>query len=184
MEKLHNHSGQPSMLVLRPADTEETTVAWRLAMENTHRPTGLILSRQDVNSLPVINPEGVKHGAYIVEKDEDPQVVMIASGSEVSTLLAGAELLRAEGIRLQIVSIPSEGLFRQQSKEYQEQVLPQGIKRFALTAGLNCTMEGLVGEDGHFWGLNSFGFSAPYKVLDEKLGFTAENVYQQVKNLL
>jgi transketolase len=184
MEKLHNHSGQPSMLVLRPADTEETTVAWRLAMENTHRPTGLILSRQDVNSLPVINPEGVKHGAYIVEKDEDPQVVMIASGSEVSTLLAGAELLRAEGIRLQIVSIPSEGLFRQQSKEYQEQVLPQGIKRFALTAGLNCTMEGLVGENGHIWGLNSFGFSAPYKVLDEKLGFTAENVYKQVKNLL
>ena len=184
MEKLHNHSGQPSMLVLRPADTEETTVAWRLAMENTHRPTGLILSRQDVNSLPVINPEGVKHGAYIVEKDEDPQVVMIASGSEVSTLLAGAELLRAEGIRLQIVSIPSEGLFRQQSKEYQEQVLPQGIKRFALTAGLNCTMEGLVGENGHIWGLNNFGFSAPYKVLDEKLGFTAENVYQQVKNLL
>ena len=109
---------------------------------------------------------------------------MLASGSEVSTLMAGAELLRAEGIRLQIVSVPSEAIFRQQTKEYQAEVLPQGVARFGLTAGLPCNLEGLVGEHGTVWGLKSFGFSAPYKVLDEKLGFTAQNVYDQVKKLL
>ena len=184
MEKLHNHSGKPSMLVLRPADAEETTMAWRLAMENTDTPTALILSRQDIAPVPNTCLDGFRRGAYIVSKDENPQVVMLASGSEVSTLMAGAELLRAEGIRLQIISVPSEGLFRQQSKEYQNEVLPQGIKRFGLTAGLPCTLEGLVGENGSIWGLPSFGFSAPYKVLDEKLGFTAQNVYDQVKRLL
>lgn len=184
MEKLYNHSGKPSMLVLRPADAEETTLAWRLAMENNDTPTGLIFSRQDVASLPHVDAEGFKKGAYIVSKDENPQVVMLASGSEVSTLLAGAELLRKEGYRLQIVSVPSEGLFRQQTKEYQESILPKDIVRFGLTAGLSFTLEGLVGENGKVWGLNSFGYSAPYKVLDEKLGFTAENVYNQVKELL
>ena len=184
MEKLHNHSGRPSVMVLRPADAEETTAAWKMAMENIYTPTALILSRQDVTSVPNTSEAGVKKGAYIVSKDENPQVVMIASGSEVSTLMAGAELLRAEGIRLQIVSVPSEAIFRQQSKEYQAEVLPQGVTRFGLTAGLPCNLEGLVGEHGTVWGLNSFGFSAPYKVLDEKLGFTAENVYDQVKKLL
>ena len=184
MEKLHNHSGRPSVMVLRPADAEETTTAWQMALENTHTPTALILSRQDITNLPMVNAVGMKQGAYIVSKDENPQVVMLASGSEVSTLMAGAELLRAEGIRLQIVSVPSEAIFRQQPKEYQAQVLPQGVVRFGLTAGLPCTLEGLVGEHGTVWGLNSFGFSAPYQVLDEKLGFTAENVYKQVKQLL
>lgn len=190
MEKLHNHSGQPSMLVLRPADAEETTMAWRLAIENTHTPTGLILSRQDIPSIHNAQctmhdeMEAFRRGAYIVSKDENPQVVLLASGSEVSTLMAGAELLRQEGIRLQVVSVPSEGLFRQQSPEYQSEVLPQGVRRFGMTAGLPCTLESLVGENGSLWGLNSFGFSAPYKVLDEKLGFTAENVYKQVRNML
>ena len=184
MEKLHNHSGRPSVMVLRPADAEETTAAWKMAMENIYTPTALILSRQDITSVPNTSEVGVKKGAYVVSKDENPQVVMIASGSEVSTLMAGAELLRAEGVRLQIVSVPSEAIFRQQSKEYQAEVLPQGVARFGLTAGLPCNLEGLVGEHGTVWGLNSFGFSAPYKVLDEKLGFTAENVYNQVKALL
>lgn len=186
LEKMQNHSGKNSMLVLRPADADETTLAWRMAMDNTETPTALIFSRQDIPSLPHIEKQATefKHGAYVVSKDTDPQIVLLASGSEVSTLLAGAELLRKDGIRLQIVSVPSEGLFRLQTKEYQEQVLPRGLKRFGLTAGLSCTLEGLVGENGKVWGLNSFGFSAPYKVLDEKLGFTAENVYKQVKDLL
>lgn len=189
MEKLKNHSGQNSMLVLRPADAEETTLAWRAALENTTTPTGLILSRQDITSVTTqLDPqelaEGVRKGAYIVHRDDNPQVVLLASGSEVATLMAGAELLRKEGVRLQVVSVPSEGRFRQQEIDYQNNVLPQGIKRFGLTAGLPCTLDGLVGENGCIWGLESFGFSAPYKVLDEKLGFTAENVYQQVKNLL
>ncbi len=191
MEKLKNHKGKNSVLVLRPADADETTLAWRMAMENMDTPTALIFSRQDVPSLSTINNqpstlnwESFQKGAYIVSRDENPQAVLLASGSEVSTLLAGAELLRKEGIRLQIVSVPSEGLFRQQTKEYQDQILPQGIVRFGLTAGLPCTLEGLVGEHGKVWGLDSFGYSAPYKVLDEKLGFTAENVYNQVKALL
>ncbi|MBQ9704881.1 MAG: transketolase [Paludibacteraceae bacterium] len=184
MERLQNHSGRNSMLVLRPADAEETTMAWRLAMENTATPTALILSRQDIPALPVHDFEGFAKGAYVVSTDEDPQVVLLASGSEVSTLLAGAALLRNDGIRIRVVSVPSEGLFRSQPKAYQDEVLPLGVKRFGMTAGLSCTLEGLVGENGTVWGLNSFGFSAPYKVLDEKLGFTADNVYRQVKALL
>ena len=184
MEKLKNHSGKNSMLVVRPADAEETTLAWKLAMENTTTPTALIFSRQNIPNVPHIDVEGFAKGAYIVDKDENPQVVLLASGSEVSTLVAGAELLRKDGIRLQIVSIPSEGLFRQQPKEYQDEVLPRGVKRFGMTAGLPVTLEGLVGENGAIWGLESFGFSAPYKVLDEKLGFTAQNVYEQVIKLL
>ena len=157
MEKLKNHKGHNSMLVLRPADVTETTIAWKMAMEN---------------------------GAYIVESDENPDVIMVASGSEVSTLEEGAALLRADGIKVRIVSVPSEGLFRSQSKEYQESVIPTGSKVFGLTAGLPVNLEGLVGANGKVWGLESFGFSAPYKVLDEKLGFTGQNVYNQVKELL
>nr|WP_314687176.1 transketolase [uncultured Porphyromonas sp.] len=191
MEKLQNHSGANSLLVLRPSDVEETTVAWRMAMENVHTPSALILSRQNIKDLPA--PEGktrgeaaqaAERGGYIVQRDEQPEVVLIANGSEVSTLVEGAELLRKEGIQLQIVAVPSEGVFRRQPKAYQDEVLPQGIKRFGLTAGLPVNLLGLVGDNGTIWGLNSFGFSAPYKVLDEKLGFTAENVYQQVKQLL
>ncbi len=184
MEKLKNHHGHNSMLVMRPADAEETTMAWRLAIENTQTPTALILSRQDITPVPNTNLEGFRKGAYIVSKDENPQIVLVAGGSEVATLMAGAELLRKEGVRLQVISVPSEGLFRQQSAEYQNEVLPKGIKRFGMTAGLPCTLESLVGENGKIWGLESFGFSAPYKVLDEKLGFTAENVYNQVKQML
>ena len=191
MEKLQNHSGANSLLVLRPSDVEETTVAWRMAMENVHTPSALILSRQNIKDLPA--PEGktrgeaaqaAERGGYIVQRDEHPEVVLIANGSEVSTLIEGAELLRKEGIQLQIVAVPSEGVFRRQPKAYQDEVLPQGIKRFGLTAGLPVNLLGLVGDNGTIWGMNSFGFSAPYKVLDEKLGFTAENVYQQVKQLL
>ena len=186
MEKLKNHKGKNSMLVLRPADTDEATQAWKLAMENTDSPTGLIFSRQNVNTLPAGNnyKEAAK-GAYIVAgSDENPDVILVASGSEVSTLVAGTELLHKDGIKVRIVSVPSEGLFRSQSKEYQESILPTGAKIFGLTAGLPVNLEGLVGANGKIWGLESFGFSAPYKVLDEKLGFTAENVYNQVKSML
>lgn len=189
LEKLKNHKGKNSMLVLRPADVEETTVAWKMAMENTDTPTALILSRQNVNNLPATTDRyqealGAQKGAYIVNEDENPDVILVASGSEVSTLVEGAALLRAEGVKLRIVSAPSEGLFRSQTKEYQESVIPTGSKVFGLTAGLPVTIEGLVGPYGKVWGLGSFGFSAPYKVLDEKLGFTAQNVYKQVKEFL
>ncbi len=186
MEKLKNHHGRNSMLVLRPADAEETTVCWRMAMENTLTPTALIFSRQNIEMLPEGNDyNGAEKGAYIVAgSDDDFDVILLASGSEVSTLEAGAKLLREDGIRLRVVSVPSEGLFRSQPKEYQEKVLPRDAKIFGMTAGLPCTLEGLVGNQGCVWGLESFGFSAPYKVLDEKLGYTGENVYKQVKALL
>ena len=189
MEKLKNHKGHNSMLVLRPADVTETTIAWKMAMENTATPTALILSRQNITDLPAKGNRydealQAEKGAYIVEGDENPDVIMVASGSEVSTLEEGAALLRADGIKVRIVSVPSEGLFRSQSKEYQESVIPTGSKVFGLTAGLPVNLEGLVGANGKVWGLESFGFSAPYKVLDEKLGFTGQNVYNQVKELL
>ena len=186
MEKLQNHHGKNSMLVLRPADAEETTASWKLAMENIDTPSALILSRQNIKNLPAGNDYSqAAKGAYIVEgSDADYDVILLASGSEVSTLVAGAELLRADGIKCRIVSVPSEGLFRSQCSCYQEEILPASAKKFGLTAGLPVNLEGLVAGNGKVWGLSSFGFSAPYKVLDEKLGFTAENVYNQVKSIL
>lgn len=186
MEKLLNHHGKNSVLVLRPADAEETTICWKLAMENMETPTALILSRQNIEMLPEGNDyTQAEKGAYVVSlSDKDYDVILLASGSEVSTLEAGAKLLRKDGIKVRVVSVPSEGLFRNQPKEYQQMVLPAGKKKFGLTAGLPVNLEGLVGGDGSVWGLRSFGFSGPYKVLDEKLGFTADNVYKQVKLLL
>ena len=186
MEKLRNHKGQDSVRVFRPADVNETSVCWQMAMENMETPTALILSRQNVDNLSEgTNYELARKGAYVVgNSDENFDVILLASGSEVSTLEAGAVLLRKDGVKVRIVSVPSEGLFRRQSAEYQEQVLPKGSKIFGLTAGLPVTFEGLVGSNGKVFGLESFGYSAPFTVLNEKLGFTAENVYNQVKALL
>ena len=185
LEKMKNHMGKNSMLVLRPADVEETTVTWKLAMENTDSPTGLICSRQNVTNLPEgTNYAEAAKGAYIVKEDESYDVILLASGSEVSTLVAGAELLAKDGIKTRIVSVPSEGLFRTQNKEYQESILPTGAKIFGLTAGIPANLYTLVGYNGKVWGMESFGYSAPFKVLDEKLGFNAENVYNQVKAML
>lgn len=189
MEKLQNHHGQNSMLVLRPADVTEATVAWKMAMDNKSTPTGLILSRQNITDLPAKENRytealQAEKGAYIVEDVENYDIILLASGSEVSTLVDGARLLAADGIKSRVVSVPSEGLFRKQSEAYQASILPADKKIFGLTAGLPVTLEGLVNGQGKIWGMNSFGFSAPYTVLDEKLGFTAKNVYNQVKDLL
>ncbi len=188
MEKMKNHAGKDSVRVFRPADAEETTVCWKLAMENVDTPTALIFSRQGIANLPEGNDyEQAAKGAYIVAgSDENPDVILVASGSEVSTLEAGTEALRKDGIKVRVVSAPSEGLFRNQSAEYQQSVLPFGVKKFGLTAGLPVTLESLVGNgpESKVFGMPSFGFSAPYKVLDEKLGYTGENVYNQVKAFL
>ncbi|MDY3251637.1 MAG: transketolase [Prevotella sp.] len=189
MEKLKNHAGKNSCLVLRPADAKETTVAWAMAMENMDTPTALIFSRQNINNLPEGNDyEQARKGGYVVAgSDENPDVVLVATGSEVSTLVSGAELLRKDGVKVRIVSVPSEGLFRTQSAEYQQSVVPVGAKVFGMTAGLPVNLQGfLIGAapESKIWGLESFGFSAPYKVLDEKLGYTGQNVYEQVKAML
>ena len=190
MESLKNHHGENSVLVLRPADAQETTVAWQLALENTSTPTAFILSRQNIKDLPAKTSryEEAKQaakGAYTVEECENPAVILVASGSEVASLVEGAVLLRErDGLGVRVVSAPSEGLFREQDKAYQESVLPHNVPKFGLTAGLPITLRGLVGDSGAIWGLSSFGFSAPYEVLDKQLGFTAENIYNQVKALL
>ncbi len=188
MEHLHNHNGERSMVVLRPADAEEAVAAWKIALEE-HRPVGLIFSRQDVKSLPshtarIDEALQAYKGAYVVIDSANPEVVMIASGSEVSTLVAGAEKLIEEGIAVRVVSVPSEGLFRDQPKSYQDSVLPQGVLRYGMTSGLPVTLLGLVGSLDHIHGLDHFGHSAPFKVLDEKFGYNGETVYNEVKKLL
>ena len=193
LEQLKNHAGQSSFLVLRPADALETSVAWKMALENTDTPTGLIFSRQGVTDLPTKagstryqDALEAEKGAYIVEDTKGkPDVILVANGSEVSTLKTGADLLRErDGLKVRLVSAISEGRFRAQEVAYQEAVLPAGLPTFGMTAGLPVTLQGLVGTKGKVFGLDHFGHSAPYKVLDEKLGFTAENVYKQVKAYL
>lgn len=186
LEQLKNHSGKSSFLALRPADAHETTVAWKMAMENTSTPTGLILSRQNIKDLPV---EGdaytsalqAEKGAYVVQDTEGtPDIIFVANGSEVATLIDGADKLRAEkGLKVRVVSAISEGRFREQSADYQKSVIPAGIPVLGMTAGLPVTLQGLVGPFGKVIGLDHFGHSAPYTVLDEKLGYTGENVYNQ-----
>lgn len=189
MEQLKNHSGDNSMVVLRPADAEETTAAWKIALENGKTPTALILSRQNITNLPNASYESslqAEKGAYIVTKDEgEIDIILVANGSEVSTLVEGAKLLREKkGLKVQIVSAPSEGLFRNQPKAYQEEVLPAGTPKFGLTAGLPSTLLGLVGTDGLIAGMESFGYSAPYTVLDEKFGYTGDAVFEKVVKFL
>ena len=189
MEHLRNHKGERSMVVLRPADSEETVAAWKVAVEEK-RPVALILSRQNIKSLPALGisrrEEAMQltKGAYIVADKAKPSVVMIASGSEVATLVEGAALLEQEGIAVRIVSVPSEGLFRDQPKSYQESVLPEGIVRYGMTSGLPVTLLSLVGDLNAIHGLDHFGYSAPFKVLDEKFGYNGETVCREVKALL
>ena len=189
MEHLRNHKGERSMVVLRPADSEETVAAWKVAVEEK-RPVALVLSRQNIKSLPALGVSRreeamqLTKGAYIVADKAKPSVVMIASGSEVATLVEGAALLEQEGIGVRIVSVPSEGLFRDQPKSYQESVLPEGVVRYGMTSGLPVTLLSLVGDMNAIHGLDHFGYSAPYKVLDEKFGYNGETVCREVKALL
>ncbi len=191
MEHMKNHHSENSILVLRPADATEATVAWKMALENRKTPTALILSRQNIKDLPSENNDRfsdalkAKHGAYIVQDcQEKPDVILVASGSEVATLVEGALLLKNDNLNIRIISAPSEGIFRGEHEFYRKSVIPDDIPVFGLTAGLAVTLQGLVGPNGRIWGVNTFGYSAPYKVLDEKFGFTAENVYRQVKKYL
>ncbi len=191
MEKLKNHSGKPSFLALRPADSAETSVAWKMALENQGTPTGLILSRQNIQDIPAIGTLrydealAAEKGGYLVKEVQNPDVVLIANGSEVATLLAAAEILEAEnGLKVNIASIISEGLFRLQSTDYQNSIIPKNKPLFSLTAGLPVNFEGLVGEKGTVFGLDHFGYSAPANVLDEKFGFTGKKVSQQVLEYL
>ena len=189
MEHLRNHHDERSMLVLRPADGDETVMAWKLAVEE-HRPVALVLSRQNIKTLPTLGAirreeaAQVAKGGYVVMDAAKPAAVLIATGSEVATLVEGAELLAAEGIPVRVVNVPSEGLFRDQPRSYQESVLPAGVARYGMTSGLPVNLRGLVGENGVIHGLDHFGWSAPYKVLDEKFGYNGATVAAEVKKML
>ncbi|MBR6947669.1 MAG: transketolase, partial [Muribaculaceae bacterium] len=181
MEELKNHHGRNSMLVLRPADAAETSVAWKMAMENTLTPTALILSRQDIEDLPSASGNryadalGAQRGGYVVMAQEKPDVTLVGNGSEVATLVAAATIIARQGIKAQIVSVPSIGLFMDQDEAYRNAVIPSDVPAFGLTSGLPSTLRRVV-PTGAIYGLDHFGASAPYKVLDEKFGFSPESV--------
>jgi len=182
LEKLHNHDGKQSLLALRPADTAETTIAWKMAIENTETPTGLILTRQNVDDLPggYKSAKMAEKGAYIAyESDKKPELIIVANGSEVSTAVETARLLNSTKVR--VVSIISEGLFRHQSDKYQQEILPAGVAKFGITAGLAVNLLGLVGDEQNIHGLEHFGYSAPYQKLDEEFGFTAKQIADEIK---
>ena len=189
MEELQNHHGRNSMLVLRPADAAETSVAWKMAMENNLTPTALILSRQNIDDLPSASGDryadalGAQRGGYTVIHQEKPDVVLVGNGSEVSTLIAANEIIKEQGIKAQVVSVPSIGLFLNQDANYRNQVIPAGVPTFGLTSGLPSTLRRVV-PTGKIYGLNHFGASAPYKVLDEKFGFTPENIAREITQSL
>jgi len=186
MEHVHNHRGERSMVVLRPADGQETVAAWKFAIEE-QRPVALILSRQNIKDLPGDRKKEAKKlhkGAYVVADVAKPDVLLIADGSEVSTLADAAQLLAEEGISARIISVPSEGLFRDQGTAYVREILTPGVPRYGLTSGLSVNLRTLVGDDGFIHGLNHFGYSAPYKVLDEKFGYNGPSVAVEVKEFL
>lgn len=190
MEELHNLNGRPSMLVMRPADAVETTVAWEMAMENTHTPSALILTRQNVADLPAATgnrlqeAKGARRGGYVVMDAADAKAVLVANGSEVSLCCEAARILAAEGIDVRVVSVPSIGLFNAQDAEYRDSVIPQGARVMGWTAGLPSTLRAIKGWHGPVYGLCHFGASAPYKVLDEKFGFVPARVVEVVKEYL
>lgn len=192
LEKLNNHSGKPSFVALRPADSAETAKAWELLLHTNDRPAGLILSRQNINDLPALNADrfeessGLYKGAYTVyETSDDADVILLANGSEVSIIVDAAQIIEHKThYRVRVVSVPSEGIFRQQPKHYQHSILPDGVPVFGLTAGLPVTLEGLIRDNGKVFGLNHFGYSAPYTVLDEKFGFTSDQVVKEVMELI
>lgn len=192
LEKVKNHSGRRSVLVLRPADGAETRVAWKMAMENNLAPTVLILSRQKIKDIPALETSRFREalqaekGAYIVKNCQgQPDIVLAANGSEVATLMDAAKMLEDQnGLKIRVVSAISDALFFDQSPEYRESVIPSDVPVFGLTAGVPLTLRELVGPNGQVFGMTHFGYSAPFDVLDEKFGFTAPQVAAEILNFL
>lgn len=186
MEELRNFSGKPAMLVLRPADAVEATVCWQMAIENTSTPTALILSRQNIKDLPAAGSryeeaQGARRGGYVVINPDNPAVTLAGNGSEASLLCEVAQALAENGIACRVVSLPSTGRFLEQPQSYRDEVIPTDIPVFGLTAGLPSTLLRVLGSKARIYGLDRFGASAPYKVLDEKFGYTVANIATQVK---
>src|SRR5690606_7853381 len=182
LERINNLEGKRSFLALRPGDASETTVAWKLALE-AHGPSCIVLTRQPVAELPAVKGNrfeetvaNMPKGAYVVVEADKPDLILLANGSEASLLVEGAKELAGKGIKARVVSAPSEGLFRAQPAEYRESVVPYGAPVLGWTAGEPSTLWGLVGALGKVYGMSRFGASAPFAVLDQKFGYTADNV--------
>lgn len=188
LEQMDNFSGHQAALVIRPADAAETVEAYRLAMNNWNSPTVLIFSRQDLEDLPGTDrrkeARKAENGGYVIVPSENPQVVLVANGSEVALLCHAAEELKKCGVAAQVVSVPSVGLFMRQPESYRDQVMPKGTKIFGLTAGLPAALQPLMRGEYEVFGLQRFGASAPYKVLDEKFGYTLPNILAKIKQFL
>lgn len=178
----------PRLLVIRPADANETVVAWQVALETRDRPTCLILTRQN---LPVLDrarlsaAEGLRRGAYILEDSDQPDMILIATGSEVGIIVEAADKLKAEGVRTRLVSMPSWELFEMQADEYKRSVLPSELNvRLAVEAGVPQGWEKYVGDEGDVLGIDQFGASGPACDVMKKFGFTADHVAERARALL
>jgi transketolase len=175
----------PNLVVIRPADAQATATAWKVALQRNDGPTALILTRQ---KLALVTPadNSLEQGAYVLAKTDGdaPDIVLIATGSEVHLALEARESLIAEGIDAQVVSMPSWELFDAQPEEYRAAVLPSGVPRLAIEAGVTMGWSRYLDKKGAVIGLNRFGASAPYKILFEQLGFSVENVVKNAQALV
>jgi transketolase len=191
LERLKNLEGKRSFLALRPGDASETTIAWKLALE-AHGPSSIVLTRQPVGELPATSgnrfadtEKGMPKGAYVVaDCDGKPDLILLANGSEASLLIEGGKKLTEKGLKIRVVSAPSEGLFRDQTEAYRESVVSYGAPVLGWTAGEPSTLRNLVGPMGKVYGMTRFGASAPFTVLDQKFGYTAENVVKVAEEYL
>lgn len=190
MEQLHNLSGKRSVVVLRPADANETLGCYEVAMSTTDRPSVFILTRQDVKDLPGLSREevvaGVKRGGYIVRgsMSRKPDLTLVGNGSDVGLLLECADDLENKGVDVRVVSVPSIGLLLDQDDAYQRDLIPSDIKTFGLSSGLPSVLLPLMRGDFRLFGLDRFGESAPYKVLEREFGFTKEEILPKIEQFL
>ncbi len=186
VEHLMSFRVMPDLTVIRPADANETVEAWKIAIKEKS-PVLLVLTRQN---LPVLNPEvypikeGVKKGAYTLVDVENPDVVLIGTGSEVHVCLEARRILEEKGIKAKVVSMPSWELFFRQPEEYRESVIPKDIPKVAVEAGSSLGWKEIIGDNGVVIGMESFGASAPGNILMEKFGFTPENVVEKTLKLI
>ena len=186
VEHLMSFRVMPDLIVIRPADANETVEAWKIALREK-KPVLLVLTRQNV---PVLDPEkypiseGVKKGAYILEDAENPDLILIGTGSEVHVCLGAKDILEKEGVKVRVVSMPSWELFFRQPDDYKKEVLPEDLPKVAVEAGSSLGWKEIVGDRGVVIGMEGFGASAPGGELMERFGFTPENVAQKAKKLL
>jgi transketolase len=176
--------------VIRPGDANEVVQSWKVAIMRRNGPTAIALSRQN---MPIINrstyasAEGLLQGAYVLADlgDGKPEIILMASGSEVQIILNAAQQIVKEGIATRVISFPSWELFKQQPVEYQESVFPKDIKkRIAVEAGIDIGWERWLGDEGFFIGMSSYGKSAPFEILYQKFGITIERVVEQALKMV